>query len=116
MTYEETAALLYGMLDYWPNLFRGGDPTSIVQSWSASLKDVQYAAAKKGCEELSKTAKFPPSVAEVMKAAEQFMPRKIESFDVLLSRTCHDCLGFDTPLYKQMQQGHVKEPKRLNTN
>ena len=28
MTYEETAKLLDGMLNYWPNLFRGNDPES----------------------------------------------------------------------------------------
>lgn len=49
-------------------------------------------------------------------AAQDFIPHRIESFDVLFARSCHDCLGFDTPLYKQMQQGRVQTPERLKLN
>lgn len=113
MTYEETAKLLDGMLNYWPNLFRGNDPESLVKAWAVALADVPRSAAARGCAVLAVKLKFPPSVAEVVEAAQEFMPRKIESFDTLFSRSCHDCLGVDTPLYRQMQQGRVQAPERL---
>lgn len=113
MTYQETAELLDGMLYYWPNLLRGNDAESMAQAWAVALREIPLNAAKRGCAALAVKLKFPPSVAEVVEAAQEFMPRKIESFDTLFSRSCHDCLGVDTPLYRQMQQGRVQAPERL---
>lgn len=113
MTYQETAELLDGMLYYWPNLLRGNDAESMAQAWAVALREIPLNAAKRGCAALAVKLKFPPSVAEVVEAAQEFMPRKIESFDTLFSRSCHDCLGVDIPLYRQMQQGRVQAPERL---
>lgn len=113
MTYEETAKLLDGMLNYWPNLFRGNDPESMVKAWAVALAEIPKSAAARGCAVLALKLKFPPSVAEVVNAAQEFMPKEIESFDVLFSRSCKECLGFETPVYMAIQQGKVQAPERL---
>lgn len=113
MTYEETAKLLDGMLNYWPNLFRGNDPESLVKAWAVALADVPRSAAARGCAVLAVKLKFPPSVAEVVQAAQEFMPRKIESFDTLFAKTCHDCLGFDPPVYGKMLAGETSQVYRI---
>lgn len=116
MTYDEAAALMDGMLNYWPNLFRGNDAEVMVKAWAVALKDIPKSAAARGCAVLALKLKFPPSVAEVVEASQEFIPCKVQSFDVLFARSCHDCLGFDTQLYKQMQQDWVQTPKRLKLN
>lgn len=107
MTEPETAIFLLSCTNYWGSLMRGKDPDEMTKAWAAALKDVPLQAAKSGAASLAATLKFPPTVAEIRKAAEQYLPRKIESFEVLFSRACHDCLHFDTPIYQKMQRGDV---------
>lgn len=113
MTYDETAKLMDGMLNYWPNLFRGNDAEGMVKAWAVALKDIPKSAAARGCAMLALKIKFPPSVAEVVEAAQEFIPHEVQSFDVAFARSCHDCLGFDTPYYKRLIAGEITEPKRL---
>lgn len=108
MTYEETAKLLDGMLNYWPNLFRGNDPESMVKAWAVALANVPRSAAARGCAVLAIKLKFPPSVAEVVQAAQEFMPRNIDFFDIAFAKTCHEDLGFDTPVYRKMISGEIQ--------
>lgn len=116
MTYEETAELLDGMLYYWPGLMRDNDVKNMTQAWAVALRDIPLNAAKRGCAVLAGKLKFLPKVADVVDAAQPFIPHQIESFDVLFARSCHDCLGFDTLIYKQMRQGRVQAPERLKLN
>lgn len=116
MTYDETAKLMDGMLNYWPNLFRGNDAEGMVKAWVVALKDIPKSAAARGCAVLAMKLKFPPSVAEVVEAAQEFIPHEVRSFDVAFAKSCHDCLGFDTPYYKQLLEGKIAEPKRLENN
>ena len=51
--------------------------------------------------------RFPPSVQELAEAAKPYMERR-QTWDELFAYTCHDCLGWDTPLYKQMQAENAK--------
>lgn len=103
MRIEEAAALLDGMLNYWPNMLRGNDPEAMARAWAAALEDVPLKAAKKAAADLARTLKFPPSVYELAQAAGQYMAPS-QKWDELFAYTCHDCLGWDTPLYRQLQE------------
>ena len=103
MTYEETARFLNGALNYWPTLFRGNDPEAMTQAWAVALADIPYAACARGVVKLAQTMKFPPSIAEICAAAKECMPPQVTQLDKLLAITCHEELGLDTPLYRQMQ-------------
>lgn len=116
MTEQETALFLLSCTNYWANLMRGKDPDEMTKAWATALKDVPLQAAKSGAANLAATLKFPPTVAELRTAAEEFLPRKIESFDVLFASTCHACLNFDTPLFQKMQRGDIDPQEALNLN
>lgn len=116
MTEQETALFLLSCTNYWANLMRGKDPDEMTKAWATALKDVPLQAAKSGAANLAATLKFPPTVAELRTAAEEFLPRKIESFDVLFARTCHECLHFDTPLYQKIQRDEVNTQEALKLN
>lgn len=113
MTEQETAVFLLSCTNYWANLMRGKDPDEMTKAWATALKDVPLQAAKSGAANLAATLKFPPTVAELRTAAEKFLPHKIESFDVLFARTCHECLHFDTPLYQKIQRDEVNTQEAL---
>lgn len=113
MTEQETAVFLLSCTNYWANLMRGKDPDEMTKAWATALKDVPLQAAKSGAANLATTLKFPPTVAELRTAAEEFLPHKIESFDVLFARTCHACLHFDTPLYQKIQRDEVNTQEAL---
>lgn len=102
MKINEAADLLDGMLNYWPGMLRGNDPEKMAGAWADALADVPLNAAKKAAADLARTMRFPPSVQELAEAAKPYMERR-QTWDELFAYTCHDCLGWDTPLYKQMQ-------------
>lgn len=116
MTEQETAVFLLSCTNYWANLMRGKDPDEMTKAWAVALKDIPLQAARSGAASLAATLKFPPTVAELRTAAEEFLPRKIESFDVLFARTCHACLNFDTPLFQKMQRSSIDSQEALNLN
>lgn len=116
MTEQETAMLLLTCSDWWRNIMRGSEPEKMTKAWASTLKDVPFVAAKSAVAHLAETMTFPPTVAEIRKASAQFMPKKIESFDVLFARACHECLHFDTPLFQKMQRGNVDPQEALNLN
>lgn len=102
MKIDEAAALLDGMLYYWPGMLRGNDPEGMARAWACSLADVPLNAAKKAAADLSRTMRFPPSVQELAEAAKPYMERR-QTLGEQFAYTCHDCLRWDTPLYKKMQ-------------
>lgn len=116
MTEPETAVFLLSCTNYWANLMRGKDPDEMTKAWAVALKDIPLQAARSGAASLAATLKFPPTVAELRTAAEEFLPHKIESFDVLFSRTCHECLHFDTTLFQKMQRGEINQKEALTLN
>ena len=111
MTAGETARLHAMMTTYWPNLTRGTDPDAMVKAWALALQDVPLRAAERGVVDLSRVLKWPPSVAEVREAARPYMLVRDE-LAKMVARTCHDCLGMDVPLYRQIQL-EAQERKRL---
>lgn len=113
MTEQETAVFLLFCTNYWANLMRGKDPDEMTKAWAVALKDIPLQAARSGATSLAATLKFPPAVAELRTAAEEFLPHKIESFDVLFARACHACLHFDTPLYQKIQRDEVNAQEAL---
>lgn len=113
MTYQETAELLDEMLNYWPNMMRNNDIKSMVRAWSVSLKDISLDDAKRACVVLSENQHFPPNIADIMETVKKNTSQKSESFNVLFSRSCKECLGFETPVYMAIQQGKVQAPERL---
>lgn len=102
MKIDEAAALLEGMLNYWPGMLRDNDPEKMAGAWAYALSDVPLNAAKKAAADLARTMRFPPSVQELAEAAKPYIERR-QTWDELFAYTCHDCLGWDTPLYKKMQ-------------
>ena len=104
---NEAAELLDGMLNYWPGMLRGNDPEGMAKAWACSLADVPLNAAKKATADLSRTKTFPPSVKELAEAAQPYMVRR-QNWDEKWSIDCHECLGWDTPLYKVMQAEKAK--------
>lgn len=116
MTEPETAVFLLSCTNYWANLMRGKDPDEMTKAWAVALKDIPLQAAKSGAASLAATLKFPPTVAELRTAAVEFLPHKIESFDVLFARACHECLHFDTPLYQKIQRDEVNAQEALKLN
>lgn len=116
MTEQETAVFLLSCTNYWANLMRGKDPDEMAKAWAVALKDIPLQAARSGAASLAATLKFTPTVAELRKAAEEFLPHKIESFDVLFARSCHECLHFDTPLYQKIQRDEVNTQEVLKLN
>lgn len=93
MTYEQTAALLDGMLNYWPNVFRGNDTATMTKAWAVALRDVPFNAAKRGVADLAMALKFPPTVAEIAQAAK---PYEHTEFDARLAYERYETFG--TPL------------------
>ena len=113
MTESETAMLLLTCSNWWRNIMRGSEPEEMTRAWASALKDVPFLAAKSAAAHLAETMTFPPTVAEIRKASAQFMPKKIESFEVLFARTCHECLHLDTPLFQKMQRGEINSQEVL---
>lgn len=70
MTQSEVTKLLYQYSMYWP--LRPENTEHMAYGWYRILKDLPYAAAQAGLEQLAGTAKFPPTVAEIVEAAEPF--------------------------------------------
>lgn len=101
MKIEEAAALLDGMLNYWPNILRGNDPEAMARAWAVALDDIPLRVAKMAAADLARTLKFPPTVYELAQAATQYMNPQ-QKWDELFSVSCHECLGWDTPLYQRM--------------
>ena len=99
MTYEQTAALLDGMLNYWPNVFRGNDTATMTKAWAVALRDVPFNAAKRGVADLARTLKFPPTVAEIVQAAK---PYEHTEFDARLAY--ERCTTFGIPLPEWYEQ------------
>ena len=112
MKINEAAELLDGMLNYWPGMLRGNDPEEMAKAWAYSMADVPLNAAKKAAADLSREKDFPPSVKDLVTAAQPYMVRR-QRWDEKWARDCHECLGWDTPLYKQVQHGCVHVPERL---
>lgn len=111
MTKGEVARLHAMMTTYWPNLTRGTDPEAMVKAWALALPDLPLAAAERGVIDLAATLKWPPSLAEVREAARPYLPPS-GPWAEKLALDAFECLGLETPLYRQMQLG-TQERKRL---
>lgn len=96
LTYEQTAALLDGMLNYWPNVFRGNDTATMTKAWAVALRDVPFNAAKRGVADLAMTLKFPPTVAEIAQAAK---PYEHTEFDARLAYERYATFGIPLPVW-----------------
>lgn len=102
MTINEAAALLDSMLNFWPGMLRDKDPEKMARAWAYAMPDVPLKAAKKAAADLARTMRFPPTLQEVVEAAQPYMVRR-QRWDEKWARDCHECLGWDTPLYKKLQ-------------
>lgn len=105
MTYEQTAALLDGMLNYWPNVFRGNDTSTMAKAWAVALRDVSFNAAKRGVADLARTLKFPPTVAEIVQAAK---PYEHTEFDARLAYERCTTFGIPLPVWYEQTAGEKK--------
>ena len=102
MTYEQTAALLDGMLNYWPNVFRGNDTATMTKAWAVALRDVPFNAAKRGVADLAMALKFPPTVAEIAQAAK---PYEHTEFDARLAYERYETFGTPLPGWSDQAAG-----------
>ena len=105
LTYEQTAALLDGMLNYWPNVFRGNDTATMTKAWAVALRDVPFNAAKRGVADLARTLKFPPTVAEIVQAAK---PYEHTEFDARLAYERCTTFGIPLPVWYEQTAGEKK--------
>ena len=105
LTYEQTAALLDGMLNYWPNVFRGNDTATMTKAWAVALRDVPFNAAKRGVADLAMTLKFPPTVAEIAQAAK---PYEHTEFDARLAYERYATFGIPLPVWYEQTAGEKK--------
>ena len=105
MTYEQTAALLDGMLNYWPNVFRGNDTATMTKAWAVALRDVSFNAAKRGVADLARTLKFPPTVAEIAQAAQ---PYEHTGFDAMMAYERYTTFGIPLPAWYEQAAGEKK--------
>lgn len=102
LTYEQTAALLDGMLNYWPNVFRGNDTATMTKAWAVALRDVPFNAAKRGVADLARTLKFPPTAAEIVQAAK---PYEHTEFDARLAYERCTTFGIPLPAWYEQAAG-----------
>ena len=105
LTYEQTAALLDGMLNYWPNVFRGNDTATMTKAWAVALRDVPFNAAKRGVADLARTLKFPPTAAEIVQAAK---PYEHTEFDARLAYERCTTFGIPLPVWYEQTAGEKK--------
>ncbi len=108
MTYQETKQLFQYIAALYPNAYSGKSDDAkrlMLRSWAEALQDVALQPCCDGVRQgVLEGQKFPPSSpAELLERAQAFLPVKIERWDVQFARSCHDCLGLDTPLYRQHQ-------------
>lgn len=80
MTEREMTELFSVMMLAWPNaeMFKGGarklGPT--IKLWTMCLADVDFWTGQQAVVQTCKTCKFPPSIAEVRKAADDVTRRE----------------------------------------
>lgn len=71
MTEAECGKLMLIYSQYWN--IRADDMRMKIRAYWHSLQDIDYIACQKAVIALSKTAKFPPTVAELREVAEPIM-------------------------------------------
>ena len=81
------------LLNWWPNLYRENDPDEMSDAWAVSLTDVTYDAAMAGAVALSRTMKWPPTVAEICEAAKPYIGFQPDLLNVRVAIDAHEELN-----------------------
>ena len=74
-----------------------GDAPCVTRGTGSSPRPRKSAAAA------NKSSSAEPKLLYLCAAAKECMPAQVTQLDKLLAITCHEELGLDTPLYRQMQ-------------
>ena len=97
MTNQQTTEFMLKLLNWWPNLYRENDPDEMSDAWAVSLTDVPYDAAMAGAVALSRTMKWPPTVAEICEAAKPYIGFRPDLLNVRVAIEAHEELNLPLP-------------------
>lgn len=97
------------MLMAWPNaeIFKGDKLKPTVLFWHRCLSDIDFCVAQQAVVDLCKTSKFPPSIAEFRKCAEEVADRLQEELGLAWNLLCADLRRGRTlgEMYRDMADG-----------
>lgn len=85
------------LLNWWPNLYRENDPDEMSDAWAVSLTDIPHDAAMAGAVALSRTLRWPPTVAEIREAAKPYIGFQPDLMNVRVAIDAHEELGLPLP-------------------
>lgn len=97
MTTQQTTEFMLKLLNWWPNLYRENDPDEMSDAWAVSLTDVPYDAAMAGAVALSRTLRWPPTVAEICEAAKPYIGFQPDLLNVKVAIDAHEELNLPLP-------------------
>lgn len=69
-------------------------------AWAVSLTDVPYDAAMAGAVALSRTMKWPPTVAEICEAAKPYIGFQPDLLNVRVAIDAHEELNLPLPPWR----------------
>lgn len=84
-------------LNGFRNLYRENDPDEMSDAWAVSLTDISYDAAMAGAVALSRTMKWPPTVAEICEAAKPYIGFQPDLLNVRVAIDAHEELNLPLP-------------------
>lgn len=85
------------LLNWWPNLYRENDPKDMTDAWAVSLADIPYDAAMAGAVALSRTMKWPPTVAEIREAAKPYIGFQPDLMNVRVAIDAYELMDIPLP-------------------
>lgn len=85
------------LLNWWPNLYRENDPDEMTDAWAVSLADIPYDAAMAGAVALSRTMKWPPTVAEICEAAKPYIGFQPDLINVRVAIDAYELMDMPLP-------------------
>lgn len=113
MTKQDAADLLRLMARFWPSFRRDDNPELTADAWAALLYDVPFEDARAAAIRLARSdRKFYPAPEPRHILEETRSQVRRDTWDRIWAQSCHDCLGWDVPLYRQMQI-KAREQKRI---
>lgn len=101
------------MARFWPSFRRDDNPALTVDAWAALLYDVPFEDARAAAIRLARSDReFYPAPEPRHILEETRRQARRDTCDRIWAQSCHDCLGWDVTLYRQMQL-EAREQKRI---
>lgn len=96
MTTQQTTEFMLKLLNWWPTSTGRMNPDEMSDAWAVSLAD-SLCAAMAGAVALSRTMKWPPTVAEIREAAKPYIGFQPDLLNVRVAIDAHEELGLPLP-------------------